>query len=309
MTRPNDVLRLPVLQAVRSIALGCLDEAGAALERAQDPHDREALHDFRVALRRLRTTLRAYRPLLPGGVPRRLRRRLRELADVTNPARDAEVALTWLRPLETELQSHDRIGLRALVGRIEHRRAKHLPRSLAEAGRCFASVDRKLRKILTVPPSKPDAPRVLFGSVAAATLLGQAKRLDQLIASVSGPDDDAVHRARIAAKRLRYQLEPVAAALSGGGQLIERLRKFQDLLGELHDLVELQEAVRSEPKTTAVARRVRARRAFLYTELKRDWLGNTGTWTQDIAAATGSVSRPRRTPARPWRRPRHARTV
>ena len=55
--------------------------------------DREALHDFRVAVRRLRSVLRAYRRWLGRAAARKARRRFRSLAATTNDGRDAEVQL------------------------------------------------------------------------------------------------------------------------------------------------------------------------------------------------------------------------
>jgi CHAD domain-containing protein len=347
VSRPRiDLLGRSAAQSVRLIALRCLDEAAAASERLKDANDSEALHDFRVALRRLRTTLRVYRPLLEGSVPRRLRRRLREVADTTNQARDAEVALAWLRPLTEQLSPRERVGLHWLVERIERGRAKDLPRALASARRSFAGVERKLRKGLAVyrrtVTVRGATPEQRFGSIASAALLKQAKRLDQLIATVDGPDDDAVHQARIAAKRLRYQLEPLAEVLAGGADLVRRLRQLQDLLGELHDLVELEDEVRialeaaavaragrlweltlddergshalraarrrrQNPGLFAVAQRSRTGRAALFAQLKADWLGNTDVWAHQVEVAIAPlVTRPSQAAAS--RRPRRART-
>ncbi len=334
--RPIDLLGRPAAQGVRLIALGYLDEAVAALDRLKDPEDAEALHDFRVALRRLRTTLRAYRPLLEGSVPRRLRRRLREVADGTNAARDAEVALAWLRPLEAEFSARDRVGLRWLVERIERARVKDRPRALADTRRAFAGVERKLRKELLVyrrtVPVRGAAPEQRFGALAAATLLEQAKQLDQVIATISSHDEEAVHRARIAAKRLRYQLEPVAGTLTEGATLVRQLKILQDLLGELHDLLEMEDEVRTaleaaavaragrlweltlddepeshalssarrrrqNPGLFAVAKRSRARREALFVQLRAEWLGRVDRWAQDVGLAIGPLTTGPRVPS------------
>jgi CHAD domain-containing protein len=329
-----------------------LDEGAAAAERLKDPEDKEALHDFRVAVRRLRTTLRVYRPLLEGSVPRRLRRQLREVAAATNQARDAEVALAWLRPLTEQFSARNRAGLHWLIERIERGRAADLPRALAGARRTFGGVERKLRKGLAVYrralTGKGAAPEARFAAVAAAALLDQANRVDRMLARVQGPDDDAVHQARIAAKRLRYQLEPVAAVLSGGDQLVRRLRQLQDLLGEIHDLFELEDEVRSaleaaavarvgrlweltledeaesrtlraaqrrrqNPGLFAVAQRTRARRTALFAQLESDWLGKPDRWAQDTRAAIAPLTRRASAagarPRGPARTPRRARAV
>ncbi len=47
-------------------------------------------------------------------------------------------------------------------------------------------------------------------------------------------DEAAAHAARIVAKRLRYLIEP-AREVEGVSELLKRLRKLQDALGELHD--------------------------------------------------------------------------
>src|SRR5918999_1214042 len=84
-------------EGARLLALSFLDQAAAARPRLADPADTEALHDFRVGLRRLRSCLRAYRDCLEDSVPKKLARKLRRLASSTGPGRDAEVQIEWLR--------------------------------------------------------------------------------------------------------------------------------------------------------------------------------------------------------------------
>ena len=54
-------LSRPPEEGARLLALSFLDQAAQARPRLADPADTEALHDFRVGLRRLRSCLRAYR--------------------------------------------------------------------------------------------------------------------------------------------------------------------------------------------------------------------------------------------------------
>jgi len=57
-----------------------------------------------------------------------------------------------------------------------------------------------------------------------------------LIEAIGGPsDEERSHAARIAAKHLRYLLEPVAPEAEAGESLVERLKGLQDVLGALHD--------------------------------------------------------------------------
>src|SRR4029077_7708184 len=86
----------PAEEGARLVALRQLDAVRAALARAGDPSDEEAIHDVRVALRRLRSSLAAYRPLLDADAARRGLERAGRLAGQMGDARDAEVRLAWL---------------------------------------------------------------------------------------------------------------------------------------------------------------------------------------------------------------------
>ena len=68
MSLPEYLLDLPAEEAARLIALALLDRTAEAARRLGDPTDPTALHDFRVATRRLRSCLQAYRPEIDGSV-------------------------------------------------------------------------------------------------------------------------------------------------------------------------------------------------------------------------------------------------
>lgn len=324
-----DLLTRPAAQSVRLVALGFLDAALPAAERLHDAEDAEALHDFRVALRRLRTTLRAYRPELKDSVPAKLRRRLRAIAEATNRAREAEVALAWLRPLKSELKPRERVGWRWLVDRIERRRAKGLQHAATDGWRAFPPVERKLHKGLaayrqSLSPQEPTEVEP-FVVVLQAALLKQAKQLDDLLPAVHTAEDPEAHRARIAAKRLRYLLEAVGDVVPAAAALVERLKALQDSLGELHDVLELESEVRAGVETVAaeraarslevalleqpspgmlrairrrdpraglvaLARRLRERRTALFANLQATGVGRDGTWSREIETALAPVT-------------------
>src|SRR5688500_16079204 len=122
MSLPADILDLPALQAVRHVALDFLDQAAAARERLGDPADSEALHDFRVAIRRLRSTARAYPDELAGSVSRKAARRLRRIARATGASRDAEVQLEWLERQRPSLYSRHRPGAAWLLDRLRRQK-------------------------------------------------------------------------------------------------------------------------------------------------------------------------------------------
>ncbi len=227
-------------EGARLLALSFLDQAAAARPRLADPDDAEALHDFRVALRRLRSCLRAYRDCLDESVPRKLARRLRRLARSTGPGRDAEVQIEWLRGRRPHLSSYHRAGLAWLLARLEERMREAYAKLAAEVDRDFGELERDLRARLSVYRTEVhlDAaiPLSTLGDTTADILRRQVTELADHLAHVTDAgDEEAAHRARISAKRVRYLLEPFADEIPGAGTIVKRFKVFQDLLGDLHD--------------------------------------------------------------------------
>src|SRR4051794_717270 len=114
----DELLARPVSYGSRLLALSYLEEAKRARKRMHDAQDEEALHDFRVALRRLRSCLRAYRPQLESSVPKRQRRRLRSVVDATGVDRDLQVQIAWLEGQREGMGDRERAGLDWLLTRM-----------------------------------------------------------------------------------------------------------------------------------------------------------------------------------------------
>jgi CYTH domain-containing protein len=80
------------------------------------------------------------------------------------------------------------------------------------------------------------APPPAFADALAPRVRDAAQSLREHLERVQTIADDIdAHEARISAKRLRYLLEPVAKAVPGATEIIERLKSLQDTLGDLHD--------------------------------------------------------------------------
>lgn len=245
MANTNDssvpLLPRPAVEVGRLIALGYLAQATRARPRIDDSADAEGLHDFRVALRRLRSCLRAFRPELESTVGRRLRRRLRRLADATGARRDLQVHRAWVEeqlPTLTPLEGVGAEWLLEWMGQREERASQRLARVVRER---FPRLRRRLDRRLSfypIPVSLDGGPRLEpAGAAVARTLRTMKLELEQALTRVhSITDDREAHLARIAAKRLRYLLEPFAGELSGAPVLIDRLKLLQDALGDLHDV-------------------------------------------------------------------------
>jgi CHAD domain-containing protein len=202
-----------------------------------DPADGEALHDLRVALRRLRSTLRALAPLLGGALTDPQARRLKKAARITGPARDAEVLLAWLGGTREQLQGPYRGALDWLGERVERRRATGAAdverRALPLLARALTPLTRRLARPAPPLPGAADT----FAAALAGLLRTQAVALREAVRAVVGPEDvAAIHRVRIEGKRLRYLLEPLrGVGEAGADDAVKALKRFQDLLGDWHD--------------------------------------------------------------------------
>ena len=235
--RAESLLTAPAPGAARRIALNLLDAASAARERLTDGDDVEALHDFRVAMRRLRSTLRAYQPQLEAVVPAKLRRRLRDLARATGEARDVEVQISWLERQRTELPAARRAGVPWLLSGLTQRRERAYQDIRERIAPKFERLARRLRRALgSVPPPDATVPASL-ASLIAQLLEDQGSDLERRLALIRSPANHAeAHAACIRVKRARYLLEPVVREAKPAAAVVRRLKHVQQLLGDLHDL-------------------------------------------------------------------------
>ncbi|MFT3915157.1 MAG: CHAD domain-containing protein [Anaeromyxobacteraceae bacterium] len=283
MTSGLPALGLPVEEGARLLALARVAAVDAASARLSGDADPEALHDFRVELRRLRSLLRAFRPWLRAGPRRRHLRALRRLAAGTGASRDAEVQLAVLAGERARIPPDRRAGLDWLVARLEAA-AEAGAGDTARAVRRWRKLSRRLRRRLStyerrLRPLELES----FGGVLAALVEGQLEAFLAALAAVEGAGDVArAHRARLEAKRLRYLVEPLRDAPGLGARTaVERLQGVQDALGELHDAHVLEAAVEAArrgaaragegraPALSPVTRVVRARRDRAYGALLR----------------------------------------
>jgi CHAD domain-containing protein len=275
-----------------------LDQAVAASERLPHPEDTEALHDLRVALRHLRTYFSTYRKLFTGAVSDRSLETLRELTHLTNPARDAEVLAAWIAD-----HSRARRGTASPTARLRSRLTKRHDELLRKIrGRFendFPQLARRLRRQLERAGNRASRS---FGQYTEMQVRRQGRRFRKRLHRIEGiADIDGCHKARIAAKRVRYLLEPFEE-LRGVSKLIDRLKELQDTLGELHDLHVLLETMSDAPENAhgpkkrggselaSLASTARRRMTRLYGEVEKQWLDGAGArLDKNLTKAASSI--------------------
>jgi CHAD domain-containing protein len=213
----------------------------------------DSVHQMRVASRRMRSALQAFRPLLDRKRTDPIVDGLRELGQELAPARDAEVL-------------HERIskGLAALpqellLGPAQAQMTRYFARAEAEAnaavlteldserhGRLRTAIDALVER----PPLTKRAARPARKELPAL-VARTAKRLEEAVGVATDPTaeesdrDIAVHSARKAGKRLRYATE-VAEPVAGkdAKKFAKALKGFQTALGEHQDTVVARDTLR-----------------------------------------------------------------
>ena len=142
-------------------------------------------------------------------------------------------------------------GMKPALRRFRRRYAEERQR-LAETLSGRLSAGRKLASKIRKMAAKLET----AGAGAAAADAWRARLADPVRALTdacqaaadsarAAPDDTALHRWRIAAKKLRYRLEALDALYGGGpGAWIEQLTQLQDALGEAHDAAVFRETFR-----------------------------------------------------------------
>lgn len=287
---PSDILERRPEEAARRIALGFLDRAGSELERLADPEDDEALHDFRTALRRLRSTVRAWAPALGKAASKKSRRALKELFRSTGEGRNAEVLLAWVREQRPRLSPEDEPGYQALCRELEERRDEGYAQARRQIEKRFPTIERKLRPRLSHFTVRLDEPGRRFADALVEQARLHADEVFCELSMVASPRDEAqAHRGRIACKRLRYLLEPVRPVVDDARDLVKACKRLQDVLGDLNDAAVLAEELGAlmerllagnEPGTDdprrpgllSLGRLNRARIDERFERLSQDWL-------------------------------------
>ena len=232
---------MPVAEAFQAIARGCLEHLLANERSLLLNHDGEAVHQMRVALRRLRSALKLFRPILGGTHLAEVRADIRWLLEHLGPARDADVLLSSIvEPVAAERRGDPAIS--ALRSRWQAERdAKLVAAEAAVADRRFTTLVLGLGAWVEAGdwltsagphhgPVAPFAEAVLRKSDRKLLRAG-ARRLDEL-------PPEQLHQVRILGKQLRYAADFFASLhrRKVAASFAAVLSTLQDVLGVINDI-------------------------------------------------------------------------
>jgi CHAD domain-containing protein len=230
---------LTVLELVqRSIAAANdrLRAQDAALVEGDDP---EAVHQARVATRRLRSDLRTFRDFLDEEWVAQLRGELRWWGGELGAVRDIEVLRDRLREHATALPRAQADTALHVIRRLDADRAA----ARAELG--HALISARYSELVLALGSAMRTPRVVRDADAPAVEVLPSivrrpwKKLRGSVAALGEqPADEALHEVRIRAKRCRYAAEAAAEAFGKPARrFADAMATIQDVLGAHQDTV------------------------------------------------------------------------
>jgi len=179
--------------------------------------DIEALHDFRIALRRLRSLLN---PLGMKAASAELNAAAADAGRLTNPIRDMEV-------MAAELESHGLLR----AARARRQTVSNAYRSLDKS----PVIDLLFEALSNWPGSfrqaLMDGPRDDLKSRTGKRIRRQLTRLSD---ALNDPGHDR-HEIRLLVKRARYSLESFPKLFPVPPELMSALKQLQSALGDWHD--------------------------------------------------------------------------
>jgi len=244
---------------VRKLATRYLNRLMALEAKVLKGDDPDAIHDMRVASRRLQQVLDL---IFPNPLPRearRLRRKIRRCRRALGDVRNCDVLLEHAERRLARRRNSDREAWTAVKQHLHERRTESFARTTRKLSRLNLAVfymrtkailDRLVPKTelghVAPPLAHPDG-AVLepFPHRLAQALIGVWNEFEkQVSTSRSEATAASIHAARIAAKRLRYLLEVVSQlGMPGSSQALAWLRKVQQHLGDWHDMEVLEEMI------------------------------------------------------------------
>jgi CHAD domain-containing protein len=260
---------LDLLNAVRDAAARVVATAG---RRGAPPaaDAGEAVHDFRVALRRLRTLLRPARHVYGRRRVRAASEDLRRFAGATSVLRDEEVLRETLAGLDLPPRARrdlDRwAGQRARQERARRAAVVKLLRQVAPPALLPAHPPPLEHALLAIEALTRRRPHTVDATELGLRALNEARASVAELSGTDLRDVAAMHALRIRFKRLRYTAELFAPLLGDEVRRIAKgAAKMQRRLGDLHDLdqalVRVRRARGLPPRSrTAVLRALRSAR-------------------------------------------------
>jgi putative phosphoesterase len=247
--------------------------------------DPENVHRMRVASRRTRTALDIFGTCFRRKQLRRWSQTMKAVTKALGAARDTDVQIIYLQGALRSASEEERLGIEWLLKRKREARASLQPalvdaiHELLDCGQLEEIVRATRGSAVRRASSKARARAIAFVHIAR-----RVAELRTYAPFVHHEDQkEKHHQMRIAAKHLRYTLEPFDSLFADGlSEELATVKKLQEVLGEMHDcdfwVLELQSLLKKKAGEDAVElrpgiRRILAERSSMRESLYRQFVG------------------------------------
>lgn len=214
---------------------------GTHVHSVLERYDIEAVHQIRVAIRRLRVLLALGNDRDPARPLKHLLGELRWLRGALAPARDLDILLTEIWP-----RVHERLGATSLAAQLERqwiaqrRPAERAVQQVLRASRARTLL-RKIEEWFgagVLPQRGSLARRREVRHLVRHEIKTCMRRVRRRHAAIDPGDTLARHRLRIALRRLRYTIELCMPWMERRRTtaMLKRLARLQNVLGAMNDL-------------------------------------------------------------------------
>jgi CHAD domain-containing protein len=242
-------------EKTHQLALKHLDRFMSLESKVLQGDDREAVHNMRVASRRLQQVLDLIYPAPPPKGIRRLRRKIRRSRGALSEVRNCDVQIERVEKVLGSKRATHHQAWEAVKEYLTDRRTKAFDKALAKLSKVNLAVFYvRLKAHLTSNGTRPQTDSETRTNPEALSSEEFYQRIHEGLETVwgdfearieaSGQDSppEVIHGVRLAAKRLRYAAEVIREFnLPGTDAAVTWLRNLQQQLGDWHDLEVLEE--------------------------------------------------------------------
>jgi CHAD domain-containing protein len=208
----------------------------AELETCRREFSEEAVHDFRVAARRLLSTLDLLRALLQDPRIQKIRRTLKDQLDNLDDLRDVQVLLADISEIIHEIPV-----LYLFQEYLQHKEKKLLRAARKEIKSLkVADLSKRIKKL----SQSIEAFKQIDLDVSLFSVIDDAYAIVIQRYELVDPSQPAtIHRLRIAFKKFRYMIEAIYPILQNPvPDYLKKLQDYQAAMGDIQDTeVALQE--------------------------------------------------------------------
>ena len=196
--------------------------------------DIERLHDMRVASRRLRAALEAFRDCFPAKEYRPVRTMASRLTRALGTVRDLDVLLAELRKLNGKASVEEQAGFHVLITALEAERNAARPLMIQTLD--YLHVHGFRHHVLSLGRHARGHSGPLQEHARRQCVAGLAELYGYAPCVHDETRDEELHEMRIAAKRLRYGMEIFRSCF--GPDIAARIgdvKTIQEKIGQIHD--------------------------------------------------------------------------